>query len=649
MMRQAVLVTTRFIVNCRLILCVLVVCLATLACPLRGQISDDTIITPTWETQKQTRMYVLGIPAPRGQITDRHGEPFAVSRISYNLSVRFPVPLNFSEGAAIAYTRQQIGLAEGILQRPIAINDRRIVEHYRNRGLLPLEIVQDLKPRELDALQNNNYPGLELRPVYLRFYPQGPCGAHMIGYVGRMGKYSTKPIRNNELLWPEFEGRDGIEQTFNSQLTGSVGQMNLTFDSVGNKSSEVISIPPQAGHNVVTTLDLRFQQAAENILAEDTKRGSLVLLDPRNGDILAMASWPVYNPNTFVPFISSDQYQVLQEDPDIPLLPRAFRSSYPAGSIYKVITGVAALESGAIGRYDEFPCPPAFYLAGLTFRNWKDSHAGNLNFAEALTQSCNTWFYKVGIKTGKTAFIDWAQQFGMGAKTGIPLRAESSGRIPTDEYMERVYGRPILDGDMANMSIGQGDILVSPLQMAQLMMVVANGGSLYQLRLVSQVQDFNNKIVTGYNVRSRAQVNMRHETLVELNQGLYDVVHSGSGTAGRARVKGLQVCGKTGTAQWGPKRKEKTAAWFIGYAPRDEPRYAFAAIYEGGLNEDPHGGSHAAPLVSKLLKEVQKIETERQEAIEAAAAAQQAALKAEAEADANPETEADQQEPDRSG
>ncbi len=609
-----------------------------------AQVAEDATITPTWETQKQARMYVLGVPAPRGQITDRHGEPLAVNRISYNLSVRFPIPLNFSDGAVIAYARQQIALAESILQRPIAIDDRRIVDHYRTRGLLPLEIVQDLKPQELAALQRNNYKGLELRPVYLRFYPNGHVAAHLIGYVGRMGRYSTKPIRNNELLWPEFEGRDGIEQTFNAQLTGSVGQMNLTFDSLGNKTSEVISIPPQAGKNVISTLDLRFQKAAEEILAEDTKRGSIVLIDPNNGDVLAMASWPVYNPNTFVPFISSSQFRMLQEDPDIPLLPRSFRSSYPAGSIYKVITGVAALESGAIGRFDEFPCPPAFYLAGLTFRNWKDSHAGELNFAEAITQSCNTWFYKVGIETGKTAFVNWAQEMGMGQKTGIPLRAEGEGRIPTDEYMERVYGRPILDGDMANMSIGQGDILVTPLQMAQLMMIVANGGNLYQLRLVSQVQDFNNKIVTGYSVRARAKVNIRHETLQELHKGLYDVVHSGSGTAGRARVSGMQVCGKTGTAQWGPKQKEKTAAWFIGYAPRDNPRYAFAAIYEGGVDEDPHGGSHAAPMIGKLLKQIKEIEAERQEAVEAAAA-QQAALEEAPEQ----ETEAEQQEPDRSG
>lgn len=573
--------------------------------------NDDSVITPTWETQEETRMYVLGIPAPRGQITDRHGEPLAQNRIGYTLCITFPVPLNFSDGAAISYARQQISRAESLLQRPIAVSDETIVEHYRNRGLLPLEIVQNLQPAELAALRDGPPKGLELRPVYYRFYPNGATAAHILGYVGRMGRQSTRPIRNNELLWPEFEGRDGIEKTFNAQLTGSVGQLNLTFDSVGNQSSEVVSIPPEAGNNVITTLDLDIQKMAEDILSEDAKRGSIVVLDPSTGDILAMASWPAFNPNTFVPFISSQDYRALQEDPSIPLLPRTFRSSYPAGSIYKVITGIAALESGAIGRHDEFECPTVFRLAGLSFRNWKDSHAGSLTFAEALTQSCNTWFYRVGIKTGKEAFIEWATKLGMGAKTGIPLHSESEGRVPTDDYMRRVYGRPILDGDMANMSIGQGDILVTPLQMAQLMMIVGNGGTLYQPRLVSQVQDFNNKIITAYSVRAKDRVAMRPETIAELHEGLHGVVHGGSGTAGRARVAGMDVCGKTGTAQWGPKNKEKTAAWFIGFAPRDNPRYAFAAVYEGDVNENPGGGSHAAPMIGKLLKQVKELEEER--------------------------------------
>lgn len=590
----------------------LVLALPAVALRAQGPAEEGQVITPTWETQKQTRMHVMGIPAPRGQIVDRHGAPLAQNRIGYNLCVTFPTPPDMTGSAALAYARQQIALAERLIVRPVSVSDETILEHYRNRPLLPLEIVQDLLPAELAALERGLPQGLTLRPVYIRFYPHGPLAGHILGYVGRAGRIQTGPVRDNELLWPEFEGRDGIEQTFDAQLTGSVGQMNITFDSVGNQLSEVVSIPPQAGDNVITTLDLEFQRAAEEILADDARRGALVVLDPNTGDILTMASWPVFNPNTFVPFISSAAYQQLQDDPSIPLLPRAFRSSYPAGSIYKVVTGIAALESGTITPNSRFDCPPVFYLAGLSFRNWKKDHAGSLNFVEALTQSCNTWFYKVGIQTGSKAFVEWENRLGLGEKTGIPLQAEAPGRVPTDDYMRRTYGRPIMDGDMANMSIGQGDILVSPLQMAQLMMIVANGGTLYQPRLVSQVQDFNNRVRSAYSVRARERIPLRPETLAALREGLYDVVHSASGTAARARVKGLDVCGKTGTAQWGPKRNERTAAWFVGFAPRDNPRFAFAALYEGAPNDhDVHGGSHAAPLIGKFLKKVLEVEKSR--------------------------------------
>lgn len=573
---------------------------------------EEVVITPTWETQKQTQMIVMGIPAPRGQIVDRYGTPLAQNRIGYNLCISFPPLSGFTEAGALSYARQKIAAAERLLVRKISVNDEMILNHFRNRAILPLEILQDLLPAELAALQRGLPDGLTLRPVYIRFYPNGHLAGHIIGYVGRAGRIQTGTIRDNELLWPEFEGRDGIEQTFNTQLTGSAGQMNITFDSVGKQLAEIISIPPQAGSNVVLTLDLELQRAAEEILDKDARRGALVVVEPNSGDILVMASWPVLNPNTFVPFISSSQYESLQNDPSIPLLPRAFRSSYPAGSIYKVVTGIAAFQSGTIRRDSYYDCPPVFYLAGLSFRNWKKEHAGSLNFAKALTQSCNTWFYKVGIQTGKTAFIEWQQKLGLGEKTGIPLNAEAPGRVPTDDYMQQHYNRPIMDGDMANMSIGQGDILVSPLQMAQLMMIVANGGLLYQLRLVSQVQDLNNRIQSAYTVRARNKLQLNPETIAELHKGLYDVVHSGSGTAARALVKGLDVCGKTGTAQWGPKRKERTAAWFIGFAPRDNPRYAFAALYEGAPNDHSiHGGSHAAPLIGKFLKKALEIEKAR--------------------------------------
>jgi penicillin-binding protein 2 len=351
---------------------------------------------------------------------------------------------------------------------------------------------------------------------------------------------------------------------------------------------------------------LHLQELAEKALTTKAKRGAMVIVDPNSGDVLALASWPTYDPNVFVPSISADQLKALQSDPDIPLLPRAYRSSYPPGSTFKVPVGIAALESHAVYPQDQYQCVPAIQIGNVTFHNWKKTDRGALNFVQALTESCDTWFYQAGIKTGSAPIIDWALKLGFGAKCGIPLRGEVEGRIPNDEYMKATHGRKILNGDIANMSIGQGDIQVTPLQMAQAMAVVANGGTFYQTRLVQQVQTFDNQIVTAYQVRAKRTVDMSPETLEQVRTGMIDVVNAGSGTAHQASIENVEVAGKTGTAQWGPKHKERTAAWFAGFLPADQPRYAFAVVYEGDVGKNVHGGSHAAPMIAEVFKDVYK-------------------------------------------
>ncbi len=571
--------------------------------------SADTGLTPTWETQKHARTYLLGIPAPRGQIVDRHGDPLAQNRVSQNLAITFPTPLKFSESEVAAFTRQQVHRAQALLGRPISFSPVSASKHYQNRGVLPYVIAQDLRPGEIDVFERNKPQHLILQPVYQRHYPNGALGGHVIGYAGRSGRMPDGPIENSELLWPNAEGRDGLEQTFDDQLQGKIGQYNLAFDTSGRRASEQISIPPQPGYNVVTTLDATLQRLCEQSLQSGAKRGAIVILDPNNGDVLALASWPSIDPNAFVPHITAEAFAALQNDKDIPLLPRAFRSAYPPGSAFKVFVGLAALQTGKIGPNDELSCPTSIGIGNLTFRNWKKEHGGMLNFADALTQSCNTWFYQAGLKIGGRTITDMAQRVGLGVRTGIPLNAETDGRIPTDEYMLKTYKRKLLQGDVANISIGQGDLLISPLQMAQGMAVIANGGTLYQTRLVQQVQSIDNQIVTAYGVRARGQIDIDKTTAGELRRGMVQVVSSRMGTASRASVDGVQVAGKTGTAQWGPKNNERTAAWFAGFAPADKPKYAFAAVYEGEANnDDVHGGTQAAPLIGNVLRQLFKKE-----------------------------------------
>ncbi len=249
---------------------------------------------------------------------------------------------------------------------------------------------------------------------------------------------------------------------------------------------------------------------------------------------------------------------------------------------------------------------PALTIGGITFHNWKKSERGPLNFVQALTESCDTWFYQVGIKTGAEPIIDWALRLGFGAKCGIPLRGEVEGRVPNDQYMKATHGRKILNGDIANLSIGQGDMLATPLQMAQAMCIIANGGNFYQTRLVQQVQSVDGGIVTAYNVREKKNLNLSESTIAQLRTGMIEAVNGGAGTAHAASLDAVTVAGKTGTAQWGPKAKERTAAWFTGYLPADNPKYAFAALYEGDVGSKVHGGSAAAPMIGQVFKQVYK-------------------------------------------
>lgn len=568
---------------------------------------------PTWETQKQARTFVLGIPAPRGQITDRNGKPLAQSRLSYNLAISFPTPLDWPDSKIVSFARQQITLAKGLLKRDIQISDEAILNHYKNRGVLPLDIVEDLTPQELGVVQRGVTSNLLLRQTYVRFYPNGPLAGHMIGYTGREAPLSARPIENKDLIFSESEGREGLEQVFDNELRGQPGQLHVTYDANGNKMSERIARPPVPGYNIITTLDEDLQRICEDVLAKNCKRGALVIIEPSTGEILAMASHPGFNPNEFVPVVRKDVFDRYNLDEAAPLIPRAYRSAYPPGSTFKTYVGFAALETGKIKPSSEFNCPTSFTVGDHTFANWKKVGAGNLNFVEALTQSCNTWFYQVALKIGADPIIDYSHRLGLGKKTGIPLKSENEGNIPTDEYMLRVHKRKIKQGDLANMGIGQGDILITPLQMAQAMGAIGMGGKFHMTRLVKQVQSLDNKVIAAYPDRLRDNIEMDPKIEATLREALQDVVYDGQGTAHSAQVKGVKVAGKTGTAQWGPTNKQRTAAWFAGFVPADNPEYAFAALYEGEPNDNSvHGGSHAAPMIGKALKEIYKLRKARE-------------------------------------
>src|SRR5438477_1100400 len=303
--------------------------LAPSAVPSATPASEEETVIPTFETQKLARTYILDVPAPRGQITDRNGVPLAQNRLSYNLAINFPTPLDFSDTQALSFVREKINKAEKLISRTLRISDEAILRNYRNRGIMPVEIAQNLSQTEYKEVKDNLPAGMIVRPVYVRTYPNGKLAGQIVGYTGKTGRNPDGIVDNHETLWPETEGREGLEQTFNEMLAGKHGEYKLTFDKDGRKTSEKLVTAPVPGYNIVSTLDLHLQELAEKTLEAKANRSAIVIVDPNNGHILALASGPPYDPNLFIPSISSEKFKALQDYPNIPLLPRAFRSSYP--------------------------------------------------------------------------------------------------------------------------------------------------------------------------------------------------------------------------------------------------------------------------------------------------------------------------------
>ena len=559
--------------------------------------SDGAIVT-----RRDARAITLKIPAPRGMIVDRHGEPMAQNVVAYQIALQFRQFEKADRAFVIDWARTRLNALAETRKDIEAKTDDEIYDHYLHRRWLPLLVSGQIAEKEALALEGKLPGGLVLNPLYHRHYPEGELAAHVIGYAGSVVKLPTGPINFNEPLWEESEGRSGLEKIYNAQLTGEPGVKKLLFDENGNKLLEEQVKRPRPGGTLVTTIDLKWQQLAEKILRGGCKRGAFVVIDVVTGEVLVMASRPSFDLNSFIPGISTEAFKQMQEDPSQPLFGRAFQSAYPPGSAFKPIVALVALNNGVVTENSTIYCPTAINIGRMVFKNWSNDPEGSINVKRAIARSCNTWFYQVGIDIGPNSFLSLARRLGFGEKTGLPLVGETAGLVPNDEWMLKHEKRRILDGDTANLSIGQGSLLASPLQVAQAMAGIANGGALPKLRLIGQVQDTRGRVVQAPVPERKNSLGLSEKAVQVVHQGMSDVIHAGGGTGRSASLGYAELCGKTGTAQWGPKSKNQRLAWFAGFMPRANPRYAFAVLYEGRPGEKVSGGRMAAPMVQKFFQ-----------------------------------------------
>lgn len=568
--------------------------------PPGGKSASDGSI----QSRKDARTISLVIPAPRGQIVDREGRPFAQNEVAYQIALQYRQFEVADQDFVVNWGRQRLDSLQSLTKNLISKTDAELYDHYRHRRWLPLLVSGQMTAKEAKAIEPKLTAGLALQAVYRRYYPGGDSAAHIVGYTGSVGKLPTGPINFNEPLWEESEGRAGLEKIFDKELTGVPAVKKLLFDESGAKLEEEQVGRPKPGGTVVTTLDLKWQKLAEEVLRKGCKRGAFVVIDVVTGEVLVMASRPSFDLNAFIPGISSTDYDALKDDPAAPLHGRAFQSLYPPASTFKPLVALAALDSGAVTEYSTIYCPASIRIGNHVFHNHNKRAEGSINVKRAIARSTNPWFYQVGIDIGPSSFLDLSRRLGMGSRTGLPLVGEAEGIVPNDQYMMRVHKRRILDGDTANLSIGQGDLLASPLQVAQAMAGIANGGVLPKLQLVSQVQDTRGKVVNASLPERRNWLGTKPEAVEIVREGMRDVVNSGYGTGRSAGLSYTTLCGKTGTAQWGPTSRNQRLAWFAGFLPFDNPRYAFAVLYEGRPNEVVSGGRMAAPMVRNFFEPI---------------------------------------------
>lgn len=591
------------------------------------------------------------LPAVRGRILDRNGVVLAESRPSYNVNLyleelrpsfqdqyfvlksnalyrialenkelpkekrkRYTSSMRFELEAKARYlvVRSLMNRISRILQVPLELSEKEFRKHYEEKRSLPLPVAENLSPAQVARFAEgaSTLPGVDLQVQSLRSYPLGSTAAHILGYMTRTER---APGEDDEIEFdyrlPDFRGAVGVEGTFDEQLRGVAGAKTLLVNNMLYRQSENVWLPPKPGEDLFLTIDAQIQQAAEKSLkAQGFIRGAVVVMDVQNGDILAMASAPTFDPNAFVPSISHDEYARFNDAETKPMLNRASFGIYQPGSSFKIVTALAALEAGKLKPDEQF-YSKGFYPLSRNSRMDCTAGAGFFDFHRAFIKSCNCYFADHGLQMGLDPILRMGHQFCLGEKTELPTRQDLGGFFPDIGTRRRNMGGSWTDGDTANLSIGQGDIAVTPLQMTVLAAAIANGGKVYWPRLVERLESEENgfrKVTESVDAgRLRNQIKVNPANLRLVQEAMRDDVADSEGTGKLAAVPGWQVCGKTGTAVVNRRGNEANRiTWFVSYAPFDAPRYAVVAMVENGSS----GGGACAPIARRVYEALQKME-----------------------------------------
>ena len=590
------------------------------------------------ENQKAQSFRTVRIPAIRGKILDRNRQPLAENQPSYNVSLYLDElreqfkdewQRNRPKGKLTRSERmllepqaryrvvnkvvQKLGAG---LDQPLGMDFGQFLRHYTNQLALPLLVLTNLTPVQIARFleQSGNPPGMDLEVQPLRVYPHHTTAAHLIGFLIQDNSSAVDEDAFFNFRLPDYRGVVGIEGKFDQELRGKAGMKSVLVNNLGYRQSENIWTPAEAGKNVVLTIDLAIQQAAETAMGN--ARGAAVVMDPNNGNILALVSSPAYDPSVYVPRLTPEEALKLSDERLRPQINRATQENYQPGSIFKIVVALACLENGLDPEEKIYnppnPTDPGHGHIVIGHHSFKDTAPpGEYNFKRAFIRSSNTYFITNGLKCGVEKIVQIGQRLHLGERAGLPTRQEVGGNFPKAQDLKRGW----FPGHTANLCIGQGAIDVTPLQVAVMLAAIANGGKVLEPRLVDRIEPqgpLADESITRFPPNPpRGELGVRPRTLQIIREAmLADVEDEHEGTGKAAFVQGMHICSKTGTAQvkdvHGNTIDHNT--WFASYAPfGDSPRYVVIVMVEGGIS----GGGTCAPIAQKIYRALQYQESQQ--------------------------------------
>jgi len=552
------------------------------------------------EQSENNRVRVVYIQPPRGLVFDRHGELLANNVPSFNL---YLIPEDISDKNSV------LNELARLIHLDRAEMEEKIQSRKDNVPYMPVKIKEGLSLEEVTLIESHrlDLAGTLIEPEPQRNYLYGTLAAHLLGYVGEISPAQLQESGNSDVLPGTSVGQSGIEKTYDPYVRGDVGEKIIEVDAMGHEMKVLRVEPPASGSDVYLTIDLNLQKVAEEALGKDA--GTIVAINPRNGEILAMASHPAYDPNQLSQSLSTAEWDALSSDPGHPLTNRATQGQYPPGSTFKLVVSSAALETKEVTPDEQINCTGGLYFGRRLYRDWKRGGHGPMDLHSAIVQSCDVYFYEVGRRVGIDRLADIATQYGLGQPTGIELTSEKSGVIPSTQWKTRVKGEPWYPGETLSASIGQGFVTVTPIQLAEVIGTVAMSGVRYQPHLIKAIRDRATQRLYEFPPVEVGRVEMSKKTFTVIRKALAGVVSEPHGTGAAAQSKFVSIGGKTGTAQVVETRpgvltkslpkKLQDHAWFVAFAPVEDPQIAVVVLIEHG----GHGGETAAPPARKVIEE----------------------------------------------